>query len=143
VLASRAVDAETLLDRARAAREHAYAPYSDFAVGAALLAEDGRVFTGVNVENRSFGLSLCAERAAVAAAVAAGSRRFRAIAVVTATSPPAAPCGLCRETLAEFCGPELAIHLAGLDGGRRDFRLGELFPEPFVFPREAPAPGRR
>lgn len=135
MLASRAVDPESLVERARAARESAYAPYSGFAVGAALLAEDGRVFTGVNVENRSFGLSLCAERAAVAAAVAAGARGFLAVAVVTATSPPAAPCGLCRETLAEFCGPDLEIHLAGLDGGRRVFRLGELFPEPFVFPR--------
>lgn len=129
------MDPEALLDTARKAREHAYAPFSGFAVGAALLADDGRVFTGCNVENRSFGLSLCAERAAVAAAVAAGARRFSAVAVVTDADPPAAPCGLCRETLAEFCGGDLPVHLAGHGGQRRDTTLGALFPDPFVFPR--------
>jgi cytidine deaminase len=129
------MDSEALLGAAREARRRAYAPFSGFAVGAAILAADGRVFTGCNVENRSFGLSLCAERAAVAAAVAAGSRQFSAVAVVTDAEPPAAPCGLCRETLAEFCGPELLIHLGGADGSRRDTTLGELFPEPFVFRR--------
>lgn len=127
--------AEALLAAAGAVRERAYAPFSDYPVGAAIRTDDGRVFTGCNVENRSFGLSLCAERAAVAAAVAAGARRFAALAVVTASNPPAAPCGLCRETLAEFCGPELPIHLASADGARRDTTLGELFPDPFVFPR--------
>lgn len=126
---------DRLIEAARAARAHAYAPFSGFPVGAALLAEDGTIFTGCNVENRSYGLALCAERAAVASAVTAGARRFLAIAVVTDTAPPAAPCGLCRETLAEFCGPELPIHLANLDGAVRDTTLGELFPEPFVFAR--------
>lgn len=129
------MDPEALLAAARDARRHAYAPFSDFPVGAALLAADGRVFTGCNVENRSFGLSLCAERAAVAAAIAAGARDFAAVAVVTDADPPAAPCGLCRETLAEFCGPELPIHLGGANGGRRDTTLGVLFPEPFILPR--------
>lgn len=127
--------AEELLAAARAARRHAYAPFSDYPVGAAVRAEDGRIFAGCNVENRSFGLALCAERAAVAAAVAAGARRFSAVAVVTDSDPPAAPCGLCRETLAEFCGPELPIHLEGAGGSRRDATLGALFPDPFVFPR--------
>ena len=126
---------ERLFEVAAAARKHAHAPFSGFAVGAALLADDGRIFAGCNVENRSFGLSLCAERAAVAAAVTAGARRFLAIAIVTDSSPPAAPCGLCRETLAEFCGPDLEIHLANLEGEERDVTLGELFPEPFVFAR--------
>jgi cytidine deaminase len=140
VLASVRVDPDTLVERAREARTRAYAPFSGFAVGAALLADDGRVFTGCNVENRSFGLALCAERCAVAAAVAAGARSFLALAVVTDAAPPAPPCGACRETLAEFCGPELAIHLAGADGARRDTTLGALFPEPFVFDaRRAPA----
>jgi cytidine deaminase len=134
MLASPAVSPESLLAAARTAREAAYAPFSGYAVGAAVAAEDGRVFTGCNVENRSFGLALCAERVAVAAAVAAGVRRFTALAVVTSSAPPAAPCGLCRETLAEFCGPELPIHLGGTDGARRDTTLGELFPDPFVFP---------
>jgi cytidine deaminase len=129
------VSCPALLAAARAARESAYAPFSGFAVGAALLAEDGRIFTGCNVENRSFGLSLCAERAAVAAAVAAGARRFRAVAVVTDASPPAAPCGLCRETLAEFCGPDFPVHVANLDGEERTTTLGELLPHPFVLGR--------
>jgi cytidine deaminase len=129
------MDPEALLATARDARRRAYAPFSDFPVGAALLAADGRVFTGCNVENRSFGLSLCAERAAIAAAIAAGARDFTAVAVVTGADPPVAPCGLCRETLAEFCGPELPIHLEGANGGRRDTTLGALFPEPFVLPR--------
>lgn len=128
---------EELLAAARAARRQAYAPFSGFAVGAALLAEDGRLFTGCNVENRSFGATLCAERTAVAAAVAAGARRFAALAIASAAAPPAAPCGICRETLAEFCGAELPIHLGGADGARRDTTLGALFPEPFVFPPPA------
>lgn len=127
------MDWDPLLDAARQARESAYAPYSRFAVGAALLAEDGSIWSGANVENRSYGLALCAERAAVAAAVASGRRRFQAVLVLTDTKPPAPPCGLCRETLTEFCGPELPIRLANLDGDIRQFRLGELFPEPFCF----------
>jgi cytidine deaminase len=126
---------EELLAAARATRRHAYAPFSGYAVGASVRAEDGRIFAGCNVENRSFGLALCAERAAVAAAVAAGARRFSAVAVVTDSDPPAAPCGLCRETLAEFCGPELAIHLESAGGARRDTTLGAIFPDPFVFRR--------
>lgn len=128
---------ESLLEAARAARLAAYAPFSGFAVGAAVLAEDGRIFAGCNVENRSFGLTLCAERGAVAAAIAAGVRRFRAIAVVTDAEPPAAPCGLCREALAEFCADDLPVHLEGRDGARRTVTLGELLPSRFVL---APRP---
>lgn len=127
------MDWAPLSTAARAARERSHSPYSRFAVGAALLAEDGTIFAGTNVENRSYGLALCAERAAVAAAVTAGRRRFRALLVIADATPPAPPCGLCRETLAEFCGPELEIRLVNLAGESRDFRLGELFPEPFVF----------
>jgi cytidine deaminase len=132
------VDLELLLESARAAREHAYAPFSGFAVGAAVADERGRIYAGCNVENRSFGLALCAERAAVAAAVAAGAHRLSAVAVVTDTEPPSVPCGLCRETLAEFGDGELPIHLANLAGSRRRYRLAELFPEPFRFPSRAP-----
>lgn len=127
------MDWAPLLEAARAARERAYAPYSRFPVGAALLAEDGTIWSGVNVENRSYGLTVCAERNAVAAAVAAGRRRFRAVLVLADADPPAPPCGACRETLTEFCAPELPIRLVNLAGETRDFRLGELFPEPFVF----------
>lgn len=131
------MDWQPLLAAAGAARARAYAPYSRFQVGAALLAENGELFAGTNVENRSFGLALCAERAAVATAITAGQSRFRALLVLTDADPPAPPCGLCRETLAEFCGPELEIRLVNLAGRQRTFRLGELFPEPFRF--EPPA----
>ncbi len=128
-----AIDWDVLYAAAKAAREMAHAPYSRFRVGAALLAEDGTVIRGCNVENRSYGLSICAERTAVAAAVAAGKRRFRAIAVVTDASPPAMPCGMCRETLNEFAENDLPVLVANLDGERRETRLRELHPMPFEF----------
>lgn len=136
MLASPAVALERLVEAARLARENAYAPYSNFAVGAAVVDDQGRIFAGCNVENRSFGLSLCAERSAVAAAVAAGARRLDAVAICTAAEPPAAPCGLCRQTLAEFGAPDLRLVLFNPAGERREFRLGELFPEPFRLPSE-------
>lgn len=132
------MDPEALIAAARDVRQNAHAPFSGFAVGAAVLAADGRVFAGCNVENRSFGLSLCAERTAVAAAIAAGAEEITAIAVVTDATPPAAPCGICRETLAEFCGANLPVYLANLDDERRRSTLGELLPDPFVL-----APPRR
>lgn len=125
---------EPLVAAARTARDCAYSPYSDFAVGAAVLTADGSIFAGCNLENRSYGLALCAERSAFAAAVAAGHRDFTAVAVLADASPPATPCGLCRETMAEFCGPDLPVLLANLNGGRRELRLGELFPHPFELP---------
>lgn len=129
------MDWDPLVRSAREARELAHAPYSHFRVGAALLADDGTVYSGCNVENRSFGLSICAERVAVAKAVADGRTGFRAIAVVTDTSPPAVPCGMCRETLAEFAR-DLPVLVANLAGERREHRLRELFPSPFEWPLE-------
>jgi cytidine deaminase len=112
------------------ARGRAYAPYSHFLVGAALRTADGRVFTGVNVENASYGLSVCAERTAVVSAVAAGARDLEELAVATTTSPPAAPCGVCRQTLAEFAR-DLPITLVNDVGERRRVTLAELLPHAF------------
>jgi cytidine deaminase len=127
------VDWEPLVAAATAARERAYAPYSGFPVGAALLAEDGRIFSGCNVENRSFGLAICAERAALVEAVRQGARRFAAVAVVTDLSPPAPPCGLCRESLSEFAD-DLPVLLLNPRGERQETTLRRLFPQPFAHP---------
>jgi cytidine deaminase len=112
---------------ARAARENAYAPYSEYRVGAALLAEDGRVFAGCNVENASYGLCQCAERSAIGAAVAAGARRFVAIAVVTGGATPATPCGMCRQVLAEF-PPRFPVRCVSIDGGVLETDTAALLP---------------
>ena len=121
------MDFNPLLDQARAAREQAYAPYSRFAVGAALRAKSGRVFTGCNVENLSFGLTICAERNALFAAIAAGEREFDVIAIVADSRQPVTPCGACRQVLAEF-SPQLAICCANLEGQTFTSDLGQLLP---------------
>jgi cytidine deaminase len=122
-------DVERLVAAAVAVRDHAYAPYSRFRVGAALLLPDGRVCSGCNVENASFGLAVCAERNAVAAAVASGARRFAALAVVTDLSPPASPCGACRQVLAEF--GDFPVILANVAGDRVVTAVSRLLPDAF------------
>jgi len=120
---------DSLVDAARAVQQHAYAPYSHFRVGAAIEAADGAVFTGCNVENASYGLTICAERAAVAAAVGAGVRRIRRAVVVTDSDPPAAPCGACRQVLSEF-GPDMTVEAVGPARTAR-WSLRDLLPAAF------------
>jgi cytidine deaminase len=119
---------DALVDAAREQQLKAYAPYSRFLVGAALEAEDGRIFTGCNVENASYGLTNCAERVALGTAVSAGARKFRRIVGATDAEPPSAPCGACRQALAEFGDMDVE---SVSPRGRRSWRLVELIPSSF------------
>jgi cytidine deaminase len=124
---------DELVAAARAAQGAAYAPYSGFRVGAAVRVGD-RTFTGANVENASYGLSICAERNAVVAAVLAGHRAIDAVAVVTDASPPASPCGMCRQTLLEFASDARTFRVISVNGTgeRAEWPLGELIPHGFT-----------
>jgi cytidine deaminase len=123
-------DLTALTRLARAARKHAFAPYSKFRVGAALLLTDGSIVTGCNIENATYGLTLCAERVAVFKAMSEGERDFRALAVVADSPRIAAPCGPCRQIIWEFCG-DVWIRLSDLKGKSRQLRMSELLPHPF------------
>ncbi len=119
-----------LTDAALAARNHAHAPFSHFQVGAALEATDGRVFTGCNVENATYGLTVCAERVAVFKAISEGARKFQRIAVAADTDALTPPCGACRQILWEFCG-DIELTLTNLHGKTETLHLKDLFPRPF------------
>jgi cytidine deaminase len=120
---------DALFAEAVKAADSAYVVYSKFRVGAALLCEDGSIVTGCNVENRSYGLTICAERNAVFAAVALGKRRFTALAVSTPDSvEPVGPCGACRQVLSEFMSPETPVRFAGSGPKQVDTTIGELLP---------------
>jgi cytidine deaminase len=119
-----------LVDAAIAARQNAHAPYSHFLVGAALESADGRVFTGCNVENATYGLSVCAERVAVFKAISEGAHKFQRIAVSADTEVLTPPCGACRQILWEFCG-DIEVTLTNLHGKTETLRLKDLFPRPF------------
>ncbi len=123
---------EALVNVAREVRQKAYAPYSNFKVGAALLGKSGAVFTGCNVENASYGMTMCAERNALAHAVASGEREFYALAIVTDASKPTPPCGACRQVLVEF-SPDMTVILATDQGQRKIFALKDLLPYLFEF----------
>lgn len=124
-----------LISEARAARENAVAPFSNYKVGAALVTKSGKVYRGCNVENCTYGLTVCAERVALLTALAAGDRSFTAIAVVSQSEDPATPCGPCRQLMWEFCG-DIDVTIANLNGKRIDYKLSELFPHPFSFKLE-------
>ncbi|MCC6774539.1 MAG: cytidine deaminase [Gemmatimonadaceae bacterium] len=124
-------DIAGLVEAASVARERAYAPYSRFRVGAALLADDGRVFSGCNVENSSDPAGICAERGAVASAVVSGARRFSALVVSTEADQPTPPCGVCRQVLVEFA-PLLTVVSVTTSGLSARWTMGELLPSPFT-----------
>lgn len=123
------MDAKELIKMAIEARQNAYAPYSHFAVGAALLAESGRVYTGCNIENASYGLTCCAERNAIFAAVGAGERRFKMLAVAADSPEPVAPCGACRQVIAEFGIP--LVVMGNLKEATKTMTAEELLPYGF------------
>ena len=128
-------DIKLLLDRAEAARDASYCPYSGFAVGAALLTASGKIYTGANIENASYTPTVCAERVALFTALHAGERDFTAIAVVGAradevSAPPFPPCGVCRQVMAEFCDPDMAVILKNGEGADV-YTLAQLLPVGF------------
>jgi cytidine deaminase len=123
-------DTDDLIAKATAAREKALAPYSNFKVGAALRMKDGRIYTGCNIENVSYGLSICAERVALWKALSEGALDFSEIAIVTDADVLTSPCGACRQLLWEYCG-NIPVHLHSLKGPREEHSLAELFPYPF------------
>ena len=120
----------SLIEAALQVRERAHAPFSKFKVGAALLGEDGQIYTGCNVENATYGLTVCAERVAVFKAVSEGARKFRRIVVAADTNVLTPPCGACRQILWEFCG-DIEVILTNLQGKTESLRLKDLFPRPF------------
>ncbi len=121
---------DLLITAAKRARENAHAPFSNFRVGAALRAKSGRIFGGCNVENATYGLTVCAERVAIFKAISEGERGFDAIAVVTDTDNLTPPCGACRQLIWEFCG-DVPVVLANLKGKTETIPMRELFPKPF------------
>jgi len=121
---------DSLIAAARRARENAHAPYSNFRVGAALRAKSGRIFGGCNVENATYGLTVCAERVAIFKAVSEGERGFDAVADFTDADSLTPPCGACRQLICEFCG-DVPIVMANLKGKREVLQMRDLFPKPF------------
>lgn len=121
---------DQLAEAALAARQRAIAPFSKFLVGAAIEAEDGTIYTGCNIENASYGLTMCAERVAVFKALSEGVREFRRIVVAADTERPTPPCGPCRQILWEFCG-DTEVILVNLNGSMETFRMSELLPGAF------------
>jgi cytidine deaminase len=136
------VDFAKLIEAARGAREKAFAPFSGFKVGAAVETREGRVFTGCNVENASYGLTMCAERVAIFKAISEGEREFARICVIGDAETLTPPCGACRQIIWEFCG-DAEIILANLAGDVKTFQMSELLPEAFdakfLYPVESPS----
>jgi len=126
------LDKQPIIEAAVAAREKAYAPYSNYPVGAAVLAGSGRIYSGCNIENASYGLTICAERVALASAIAAGERTFLGLAIAGGDGTPSMPCGACRQFIAEWADEDLPISVVSAQGQRLDLTLGDLLPHAFT-----------
>jgi cytidine deaminase len=124
------MDINELINKAKNAREHSYSPYSRFKVGAALKTKNGMVFTGCNIENSSYSLSICAEREAIFKAISAGERDLDTIAIVTDSDKLTTPCGACRQVMWEF-SKDMTVVVANLKGGKKEFKIKELLAHPF------------
>ena len=122
---------EQLLEQSKVAREFAYVPYSEFKVGAALLAQDGTVYNGCNIENSGYSMTNCAERTAFFKAISDGVKDFAAIAIVADTEGPCSPCGACRQVMSEFCAPDMPVYLTNLKGDVLETTVAELLPGAF------------
>lgn len=125
------MDKHALMEQSKIARERAYVPYSQFKVGAALLAKDGTVFHGCNIENSGYSMTNCAERTAFFKAISEGVEEFAAIAVVADTKGPCSPCGACRQVMSEFCAPDMPVYLTNLKGDVLETTVAELLPGAF------------
>ena len=125
------MDVEKLLNESKKAREKAYVPYSKFPVGAALLADDGTIYHGCNIENSAYSMTNCAERTAFFKAVSEGVRTFKALAVVGDTQGPVSPCGACRQVIAEFCDGAMPVYLTNLNGDVEETTVAKLLPGAF------------
>lgn len=123
---------EGLVQEAKKGREQAYVPYSTFAVGAALLADDGTVYRGCNIENAAYSMCNCGERTAFFKAISAGQMQFQALAVIADSERPVPPCGACRQVMAEFCKPEMTVYLASMNGRVEETTVAEILPGAFV-----------
>ncbi len=124
-------DLATLITKATAAHAHAYAPYSTFQVGACIESADGQLFAGCNIENASYGLTICAEGGAISAMIAAGERHIKQMVVLIKGPGIASPCGACRQRILEFASPETIIHLCNLQGEHQQFTINDLLPHAF------------
>ncbi|NLE26423.1 MAG: cytidine deaminase [Clostridiaceae bacterium] len=122
---------EVLVSLAVKIRENAYAPYSGFHVGAALFADNGKIYTGCNVENASYGAAICAERTAIVKAISEGARKIMAIAVSSDSNLPTMPCGICRQFLSEFCSSNMPLYLSNRNGEYKVFSFEEILPHSF------------
>ena len=130
------MDITELIQKAAEAKEKAYVPYSGFHVGAALLCKDGTIITGCNIENSAYGPTNCAERTAIFKAVSEGYREFQAIAIISDSKKLTAPCGVCRQVMAEFCEPDFEVIMLSSDGRYRSATLAELLPYAFSLKEE-------